>query len=102
MLDLSIAESTCQDLTGSIEAACQVLRCALSNAEVRHDEGFAKGHVVSHTDMVLPATQLFLIEDGQPISTNIDYRGIIVLEEHIDQVHASPYLHLSTLNCGHG
>lgn len=30
--------------------------------------------------------QLFLIEDGQPISTNVDYRGIIVLEEHIDQV----------------
>lgn len=33
-----------------------------------------------------PAMQLFLIEDGQPISTNVDYRGIIVLEEHIDQV----------------
>ena len=30
--------------------------------------------------------QLFLIEDGRPISTSVDYRGIIVLEEHIDQV----------------
>ena len=30
--------------------------------------------------------QLFLIEDGKPINTQEHYRGIIVLEEHIDQV----------------
>ena len=34
----------------------------------------------------LLALQLFLIEDGQPINMNDDYRGIIVLEEHVDQV----------------
>lgn len=37
-------------------------------------------------DSRLIVMQLFLIEDGQPINTNVDYRGIIVLEEHIDQV----------------
>ncbi|KAL3138924.1 hypothetical protein ABBQ32_005741 [Trebouxia sp. C0010 RCD-2024] len=29
--------------------------------------------------------ELFLIEDGQPIDTSMDYRGITVLEEHVDQ-----------------
>lgn len=45
-------------------------------------------HALSNalSDIMSPAMQLFLIEDGQPISTNVDYRGIIVLEEHIDQV----------------
>ena len=38
------------------------------------------------TDLLLTGMQLFLIEDGQPISTSVAYRGIIVLEEHIDQV----------------
>lgn len=34
--------------------------------------------------------QLFLIENGQPINMNSDYRGIIVLEEHIDEVSLCP------------
>lgn len=36
--------------------------------------------------LLLTGTQLFLIEDGQPIDTSMDYRGITVLEEHVDQV----------------
>lgn len=35
---------------------------------------------------MLTGMQLFLIEDGQPISTTMDYQGITVLEEHVDQV----------------
>lgn len=35
--------------------------------------------------MLLIPLQLYLIEDGKPINPQ-DYRGIIVLEEHIDQV----------------
>ena len=34
--------------------------------------------------------QLFLIDNGQPINMNSDYRGIIVLEEHIDEVSLCP------------
>ena len=35
--------------------------------------------------------QLFLIDSGQPtINMNSDYRGIIVLEEHIDEVSLCP------------
>lgn len=37
------------------------------------------------TAVLLPLLQLYLIEDGKPINPQ-DYKGIIVLEEHVDQV----------------
>jgi len=36
--------------------------------------------------LVCCGLQMFLVEDGKPINM-ADYEGLIVLEEHIDQVH---------------